>query len=474
MSSREVDSLTAGRVRIQPDLFGFRVEVAGRPRAVVELATWFLRVHGAGVEAARLDLADSSGLCSAVLSRLNPGGRRITRGSMAEMSLAGGIERHRLRLIARVPSQVYRVHERIHRETLPGVSHLHRSRDFYDRRYLVADVLKFRAAAIAVNAVRVLCKGDLQVHYYDDKALERLEESWLGLFSPDGRAYGSLRRTLMNLPEEVPAPLLPALRLVHLPRPVTDPLELTTICAALAEKQRMWRYPDLWPDRLKILLHAKATEIQEAVTRVAESTRRLDLRGLSGVIFLVRYLDFPESHTGRLGGLVEKAIRWHGHVARGTLEERLEKLDLPPRLKRLDTPTAPPEFPIPADSRIRFLDTVGSILEEGRDMGHCVATLAATAVRGLAYFFHVEFGGQKATVELNRRGKVVEAAGPRNSDNEAVRWGCRTLEECARSAAAPGVDDDAFATVRERFGGASWLKIAELLHRRAGAEREGG
>ena len=182
--------------------------------------------------------------------------------------------------------------------------------------------------------------------------------------------------------------------------------------------------------RINIVLHATAAEIREAVVRFAEHTgRQLDCRNLRGVSAFARYLDFPELHAGRLGGLVEKSIRWHGQIARRGLEELLEQTDLPPALKRLDTPTVAPNFPIPEDPRIRFLDTVGSILKEGRDMGHCVASLAATAVAARA-FLPRRVDGQKATVELEPPRQVLEAAGPRNSDNEAVRWGCQTLAEC--------------------------------------------
>ena len=457
-------------IRMQPELFGFQVELNSRRRAFVEVVPWSLRVLGASAEAAHFDLADGTGLCCDILSRLSPENRRTTKRAWArteEISLAKGIERHRLRLVARIPSVVYRVQERVHGEFSLERSDLQRRPEFYERRYLVADVLKFRAAAVAVSCFKSLCQNDLQARSYADVALDRLE-SWPALFSPDGRAYGSLRRTLMNLPDEVPGFLLTALRLVQLPRSITDPVELTTICTALDQKQQRWRHPEAWPNRINILLHATTSEIYQAVVRVAEHTdRRLDGM-LDGVRALVRYLDFPDLHAGRLGGLVEKAIRWHGHIARRGLEELLEETDLPPALKRLGTPTVSPDFPIPEDPRVRFLDTVGSILKEGRDMGHCVASLAATAVRGDAYFFHIEFDRQKATVELDRCGRIVEAAGPGNSDNEAVLWGCRTLAECARAALEDEPSAETFALLRARFGGSRWLEIAEVLHERAG------
>jgi hypothetical protein len=443
VSLSKTNSSSARVIRIQPDFFGFGVQLFARRRVVVELLPWSFRVLSAGLIPVHVGLADGLGLRSEIIGRLGVPIWRTDASTLApqvETSLTKGIERHRLRLVGRVPSEVHRAQQRIQQQEPLRGRHLHLTRELYERRYLVADVLKFRAAAVAVAHFRDLCTNHVQAALYTEPALDLLEK-WPALFSPDGLAYRSLRRTLASLSDEVPATMLPTLRFVRLPRPITDPFELTAVCAAADTKRRARHHPEVWPNRLEIFLQARSDEIRGAVERLAVLTgRRLEGRSFADIDALIRYLDFPDIHNGRLGGLLEKAIRWHGHVARRGLEEMLEQTGLPPHLKRLDTPTARPEFPLPNDPRVRFLDTVGSVLEEGRQMGHCVATLAASAVQGVCHLFHVALQGEKATIELDRDGRVVEAAGPGNSDNEAVRWGCRALEECARAALGDQAD----------------------------------
>jgi hypothetical protein len=41
--------------------------------------------------------------------------------------------------------------------------------------------------------------------------------------------------------------------------------------------------------------------------------------------------------------------------------------------------------------------------------------------------FHVEYNGQRASVEVSRAGDVVEARGPCNEDNDAARYGAAIL-----------------------------------------------
>ena len=86
-----------------------------------------------------------------------------------------------------------------------------------------------------------------------------------------------------------------------------------------------------------------------------------------------------------------------------------------------------------------------------------------------------EHQGKRATVELDSHGRLVQASGPWNSENEAVLWGARELEECARigrerrfrrksdaaRASAP------FDRLRQRLGRFEWLDIAERMHERA-------
>jgi len=122
MSSAEINSSGGRAIRIQPDFFGFRVELSARRRTVVELVPWSLRVLGAGVEAPHVALADPEGLYSEIMERLGRGSRQTAKrafASLSKTSLTEGIERHRLRLLAHLPSEVYRSQERVGREMFP-------------------------------------------------------------------------------------------------------------------------------------------------------------------------------------------------------------------------------------------------------------------------------------------------------------------------------------------------------------------
>jgi len=93
------------------------------------------------------------------------------------------------------------------------------------------------------------------------------------------------------------------------------------------------------------------------------------------------------------------------------------------------TPTARPPFALPEVAGIRFLATVGEVVEEGQRMGHCIGNYAAAAVAGDCYLFHVDYQGDSASVEVGSDGIVRQAAGPENADNPATRWGKRQLRD---------------------------------------------
>jgi hypothetical protein len=87
---------------------------------------------------------------------------------------------------------------------------MHRRRK---RRFLVGHILKFRAATVAVAHSRKLFRNHPQALRLVSR---RPREMARALFSPDDRAYTSLRRALMKLPDdEVPGHLLPDLQLVR-------------------------------------------------------------------------------------------------------------------------------------------------------------------------------------------------------------------------------------------------------------------
>src|SRR5262249_3872495 len=128
----------------------------------------------------------------------------------------------------------------------------------YQERYLVQDILRYPAAAIAVRNAWTLSR-DLplaRLHGSEQaRELRKLARSmgltlhvaaslpegpsvqvqleclkdWKALFSDTGYAYRSLNRTLMNLPGRAPHRLVCNLRKSHLERPIDSRLELLAV-----------------------------------------------------------------------------------------------------------------------------------------------------------------------------------------------------------------------------------------------------
>ena len=332
----------------------------------------------------------------------------------------------------------------------------------YRNRFLVRDILRFRAAAIVTVNVESELRLTQRAHIlksseltnlrkmaasrgadvsitistsgFGSRAARRTEpylseavrqlERWRDLLSPTGRSYRSLDRTLANLPRGVPARFVWELRHVMLPRPVTDQLELRLVTMYAASR------PDIrnnGPEVRQVLLNARRPQIEEAVHRVAtytrndlRMTRQRDIR-----IFLRFLLDYPGPCGRTIQGLARKAIRWH---QRELANERASVLDRYGAKTRLGMP----HIPRPRTTGVRLLETVEDIVREGQLMDHCVATCVPTALNGHSFLFHVEHDGESATVMVGRDGRMVEAQGPRNRQNGASRWGERRLADWAR------------------------------------------
>lgn len=334
------------------------------------------------------------------------------------------------------------------RGTMPRLA---RSPIFYRFPYLVSDVRRFRAAAIAL----AFLEDDLWPHRpLVDRRRPHVRElcrhmaNWRGLFSPDATPYRSLDRTLMNLPDGIPPALVCALRDVRLERPIVDRLELLFLlqCLALARERRQ---PLPW---LRALQHASAAAVVGGLERIAAATHRRTLAAddPSDVRFAATYLiDAQVGAVARFEHVISHAIRAHAGLQRGQPRgnRRVEGDHLDSLAFRRDTPVAMPPLPPPAVPGLRFLATVGEIHDEGRAMGHCIGLYAGRAVRGECFLFHAEHGGVAASVEVGADGRVHQAAGPDNRTNAAVEWARCTLAAWTRAWPARGrardrLDDD--------------------------------
>jgi len=312
--------------------------------------------------------------------------------------------------------------------------------DFYlfADRHLLADIERYRAAAIAVN----LLGEDLQRHYAatftgssdsdsngGSRALamfrtcQRLE-SWRTLFSDTGRTYSALNVTLDKLAGGM-SPMLVSQQLskTHLVRPMLDRLELSVLLLSL-ERQPHHHH--------RVFQFASRREILAAMVRVGHALRRelCPRRTVDMGTFLKYLCDYPEDHSGNIVGLANRSARYHRLLATQRNHLSVDQAD--------DQPMAVPPVPLPSRTGLRFLDTAGAVRHEGMLMGHCIASYVDRARTGQSFLFHYDHAGEIASVGGDAWGRVIQACGPYNAANSAARkakrllgtWG-RTFPRCS-------------------------------------------
>ena len=252
-----------------------------------------------------------------------------------------------------------------------------------------------------------------------------LLENWKLLYSPDRTSYTALNKTLMNCPAVPPRSLL-RLRNDTLSRPISNRIELmlNLECAYLQRHK-------------KILTQSSVTEICKALKILRGATHNvLSTRSAHSISFLVEYVnDYRVDFQGRLSELVRRSVRWHREQSLIKKEEALELHG--------DRPAAFPPIPLPESNeklKVRFLDTVAAIANEGQEMKHCIATYIHKALAGESYLFHIDHveTGQTsvASVEVDRCGRVIQARGPENFINTAATQGESLLREWGKKIAA--------------------------------------
>jgi len=435
---------------------GFCVERLSHDRLTVQLEPWALSLKHEGHPAERCSFYDGNRLPLLIAMKLlgeddaalddtlppTP----LPRAVREARTIRTDVGLQRLRLLAQVDPAVHQV-QLISLRIAGRVPSLAQEAALFREPYILKDVLRYRAAAIALAYLqsdlwRPPVRAEQAAPNLPSRGVEASEPSlagllgamtdWRSLFSPDGKPYRSLNRTLMNLPPDVPPELVCQLNRIRLERPVVNWLEFTTLMLYVSTADAA--PPEAGLNRLRIFHHATAAEIADAVRRIGTCTnRQLHPRRPDDLRFAIRYLcDHPEPYHGNLSGLVDRVIRWH---RRAHERERLERqID---RLGGYDQPAVPPPIPLPAVPGVTFLGTVGEIVEEGVRMCHCIATRAEDALHGRCYLFHIEHQGERASVEVSPQGKIAEAQGPHNTDNAAVWWGAAQLRAWAASLNPP-------------------------------------
>lgn len=369
------------------------------------------------------------------------------------------------RLLAMARPDVLAVQRAIFATTF-GEAELATHVELYRHKYVVSDIVNYRAAAIAARHVEDLARRQHDVaqiekarllrnskeaqelqalaeglgfriqlntnpanEYREPDFVQQIElmHNWRGLFSPTCEPYRSLNRTLMSLPGGVPSGLVCNLAKVRMQRPIFERLELLALTYSLIKRfaQSNGRHGHLFH-------YARTSQIKEAMARVAAHTHNdLSPRRARHVRFLIGFLaDYPHEHRGNIVGLADKSIRWHREQRETRAAQEAARLGV-------DTEAARPPIPLPRAEGVRFLTTVGDICREGVDMRHCIASYAARAVDGNCYLFHVEHNGEHSTVAVARDGRDVEAVGPGNQRNGAAAWGRRVLNRWGRGFPEP-------------------------------------
>jgi hypothetical protein len=407
-----------------------RIEHPSRTPLTVAVEGWRFVVRTAEREVGRfsfLDVREVGRRASEVLrhaGRAEPYTLALDAAAVPHpMVIAGRLLGTRERLLAAVDPRVRAVWDRLAPLTRQ-LPQLVCAEALYRDPWIVRDVLRYAAAAVALAFVETTLRPpgllwDATTPAGEAALVDALRD-WRGLFSPSGRSYRSLDRTLMRLAPGVAGELLCRLRRLELARPYTDPIELTAILVADAAYERTDRR-EVAATHLRAVMLASGAEIAAAVRRVGDALgeclnprRVADLRRAFAIV-----ADFPDPHRGRLLGLVERALRWH----RVAPDLRTEVA----ALGGATMPTRRPPVPLPDDPRITFLSTVGAVLEEGDRMRHCVGSYARRAATGGCYLFHVDYRGEQATVEVDQGGGVSQSCGPCNQRNAATAWGKRQL-----------------------------------------------
>lgn len=200
------------------------------------------------------------------------------------------------------------------------------------------------------------------------------------------------------------------------------------------------------PPKLPIFLNTTHQEILAVGRAFPLWEGQSKLKGnpsTSTISELVSYLcDYPDPHHGDLMGLLRKAIRWH--EVRERERQRMESEWLEKQKAWLDTELPAPPIDFTPYPEITFLSTVRALKEEDRLMNHCVGDYDTKAAQGRCYLFHVDYEGETATIEVDDRGSVVQAYGPRNRKNKASAYGTRLLNRLFRGLNYPPLDDIPF------------------------------
>lgn len=268
--------------------------------------------------------------------------------------------------------------------------------------YLLRDLLKYHACRVICAA---WCRQQINNHEFP------VLKDWRGLVAPTV-PNKALNKTLDKMARGIRYEDVLRLSTMRLERPITDRLTLVFVLCAGGHHN--------YGIHERIVVQANAAQIKEASERYAPGDWVRNNSPVGTIDRLARWiLDYPEPYGGDLVGLAQRSREWHdagGH--------HHQTIDTSHELPKPDV-----DLGMLEGYGIRFLDTVGAVMSEGDSMHHCVGSYATKAAGGGCYLFHVDHNGEKATVEVDPLGNVLQACGPSNRRNKACDYGARRLAE---------------------------------------------
>ena len=251
-----------------------------------------------------------------------------------------------------------------------------------------------------------------------------------GVFSPDGRPYRSLLRTLPVVTRAIPAKLLARLSSVRLERPLTE----TQLACVLARVEENAPFDPHRAHDVTLLMRMSDDELSEHLATAAILTTG-DVAGpladrARSLALVLRSIYLPTRRSFR------RVMRAYGRYV----------LHVDPAIVgkgQRAVKTARPPHALPEAQDVRFLDDMGAILDEGARMQHCAARYAVRAVRGELFMFHVERDGAHATVAVDTSGTVT-VSGPKNRVSGACQLAMEIVGAWAGNfdGSQPELDDD--------------------------------
>lgn len=293
--------------------------------------------------------------------------------------------------------------------------------DFQDKikkagDYAVKDAINFLPATLFYYHTKYSPDTNKPKRYHTSLNLTD-KKDWKEYYAVED-VYSQLTKTLAAIKYPVQFDVLSKLRAIRLERPLLTRTELFS-ALAVVESRRNRR------DVIHIVYKSDRKQILKAFRLYNKLTgNNLKANAFKAFNEFWTYLsDYPEEYHGTVCGLVKRSFEWHERQARENLARRATQHKILQEQK-----TKLPPFDITKlNEKVRFLDSVAALHDEGAEMGHCVANYAHMAVRGECYIFAINHEKERATLELRPDLRINQCQGPHNKKNEATKWATRYI-----------------------------------------------